>query len=233
MARRRQKKYNRKLRIANTGKPRRGVYKSKRNVIPRTLVATGVGFPRKMLMTHKYSESVGVASTLGVPNSHLWRCNGMFDPNLTGVGGQPLYYDQMAALYDHYVVIGSKIVFTVTPALTTTAASRLTCFINDDTTLTTTTVDAVTEQTQGHKVRIMPAGNNSVVTMTLNWSAKKVFGGSILANTELQGTATSDPSEQSTFAIVVQSDSTTINYLVNVQITYIAIWKELKDIARS
>lgn len=233
MARRRQKKYNRKLKIANTGKPRRGVYKYKRNTIPRTIVSTGMGFPKKMLMTHKYREIVDVTSTLGVINSHLWRCNGMFDPSFTGTGHQPMYFDQMAVLYDHYVVIGSKIRLSVTPKQAVADSSFICGFVNDDSTITSTSLEAISEATQGKRIIQLPAGNNTVSFINMRWSAKKFFGGSILSNPELQGTAISDPLEQSTFAFVAQSSGGTITYKVVAEIEYIAVWKELKELASS
>ena len=40
------------------------------------------------------------------------------DPNHTGVGHQPLYFDQLMTIYNHYIVIGAKITvkFTAYPA---------------------------------------------------------------------------------------------------------------------
>lgn len=36
---------------------------------------------------------------------HLFRANGIFDPDVTGTGHQPLYRDQVADLYTNYTVI--------------------------------------------------------------------------------------------------------------------------------
>lgn len=33
----------------------------------------------------------------------------MYDPDLTGFGHQPYFFDQLTDIYSHYVVIGSKI----------------------------------------------------------------------------------------------------------------------------
>ncbi len=43
-------------------------------------------------------------------NSHTFRANGCFDPDVTGIGLQPRGFDQYATLYDRYVVTSSKIV---------------------------------------------------------------------------------------------------------------------------
>lgn len=45
-------------------------------------------------------------------NSFLFRGNGLFDPDVQVGGQQPMGFDQWAALYRHYRVIGSKITVT-------------------------------------------------------------------------------------------------------------------------
>jgi len=74
-----------------------------------------------------------------------------------------------------------------------------------------------------------------MVILCAAWSAKKYFGKGVLANTDLQGTATSSPNEQSFYTLYVQSLdlSTSANHWAIVEIQYIAIWKELKDVAQS
>lgn len=197
-------------------------------------VVLGQGFPKKMVVTHKYREAFDLTSTTGLLGTYLFRCNGMFDPNFSGTGHQPMYYDQLTPLYDHFCVIGSKIKLTLTPSTVTTFPSRIVAFVNDDTSVTGTTVDTISEQSQAKQIKQIPAGNNSVIILTLNWSAKKYFGGSVLSNPELQGSAGADPTEQSTYVIAVQAyGANSLSYLVQAEIEYIAVWKELKDVAGS
>jgi len=44
----------------------------------------------------------------GVPSIQCFRVNSFFDPDFTGIGHQPLGYDQMAALFERYIVTGCK-----------------------------------------------------------------------------------------------------------------------------
>lgn len=48
------------------------------------------------------------APTGGSYSYHRWRASGPYDPDKTGVGHQPLGYQQNADLYDRYVVNGAK-----------------------------------------------------------------------------------------------------------------------------
>lgn len=208
----------------------------KKAVIPRNMVSLGKGFPKKLTMTHKYYENIsaGFSSTTGAINSYLFSCNSLFDPNITGTGHQPMFFDQMSAIYDHYVVIGSKCKFIVTPETTTTNTSRCAAYIDDNGTVTTTSLDAIAEQTQGKGVKYFLAGNNNYQTLNLNWSAKKFYGKSVLANADLKGSASTSPNEQSYYVIAVQADDVaTIGFNFTVEIEYIAVWMELKEFAQS
>lgn len=206
----------------------------KSNVVNRPMVSLGQGLPKKLLVTHKYSEIVVPTATSGVMQKYSFSCNGMFDPNITGTGHQPMYFDQMAALYDHYRVIGSICTFKITHLVTSNYAAVVGAFVNDDSTTTPTTSFELMENSLS-KHRMLAAGQLIPAIFTLKWSAKKYFGGSVLSNPELQGTAAANPTEQSMFTIFVQPiDQISSNsYNVEVDIKYIAVWTELKDIAGS
>lgn len=205
-----------------------------KTTINKTVVSAGLGFPKKMEMTHKYQGSVGLVGTSGVFAAHSFSCNSLYDPDATGTGHQPLYRDQMQNLYNHYVVIGSRAQISFIPTSGTYGSAAVGCFINDDQTLTTTSFPAAIEQSIG-KYKYVTYNNSSPSSFSLNWSAKKVFGGSILANTELQGTATTNPLEQQFFTVWAQSldGTTSISFWVEIVITYITIWKELIDVGQS
>lgn len=206
----------------------------------RTAVSTGLGFPRRLTQTHRYAQT-GTLSTgaLGALVTYNFRCNGMFDPDASGAGHQPMYFDQLTALYDHYCVIGSKMTITFCQADTapTTAQTRVPVtvgvFINDDTT-TTPGINGILENSS-MKSKSFTLNGGSALTVRSKWSAKKVFGGSVLGNSNLQGTATVNPAEEQFFTVFADSaamlDDTVVFY--KVVIDYIAVWTELKDIASS
>lgn len=52
-----------------------------------------------------YYDTYQMATTALAPQFQVFRPNSMFDPDLTNVGHQPLYRDQIAAIYQNYRVL--------------------------------------------------------------------------------------------------------------------------------
>lgn len=68
--------------------------------------------------TLRYAQMISLdpkPEALGATGSNVWQfCgNGLYDPDITGVGHQPMYFDNYAALYNKYRVIKSYISVTV------------------------------------------------------------------------------------------------------------------------
>lgn len=215
---------------------RRGTYRKKPSrSISRRFLKSSMGFPRMLKFSHKYVEQIDLSS-VGATATYQYRANGMFDPNITSTGVQPLYFDQLAAIYDHYVVIGSKIKYTIIPKGTVVQEPyQIVTWVNDDTTTHGTNMASIAAQ-KGSKLRLCQGGvNPDRIIVTNNWSAKKFFGGSILANNALQGTSSADPTEQSVYQINLRSldGVSTVSVWIYVEIMYVAVWAELKDIAVS
>lgn len=209
----------------------------KRGIYNKTSVPMGLGFPKRVQMTHKYNDIIRVnTGVAGQTGSYNFRCNSLFDPNQTATGHQPMYFDQLAAIYDHYTVIGAKINLRIFKADTTGAGvytnAVVGCYINDDSSLVSTNINTLCEHTQ-NRTRVVSLDKPAF--FTLKWSAKKTFGGSILGNDNLQGTATTNPTEESYFTLFYNSELQTqqVALDVYVDLTFITIWDELRDIAGS
>lgn len=202
--------------------------------IPKWVGKTKVGFPKELRMKHRYVETLTLASTTGTPGFYSFRCNGMYDPNHTGTGHQPMYFDQLTAIYDHFNVQTSKITLRATVPSTNSTPVCAGIYINDDTTVTPSSAQNCCEL--GSSVyKVIGSRDTPEVVFTKKWSAKEAFGPASLNDPELQGSASADPTEQQIFTIFVQSiDGTTTNRIDwTVTIEYDAIWTELKDLASS
>lgn len=84
---------NKPVNITSVMSPRTGVY----------------GFPTSFRTKLRYHEAIALSSVSGSVSSNVFRANSCFDPNQTGTGHQPMYYDQLTAVYNRYSVNYSKI----------------------------------------------------------------------------------------------------------------------------
>lgn len=204
--------------------------------VPRNLnfVKMGKGFPKKLTMTHKYCE-LNTYGAAGAGTALQYRANGMYDPNSTLTGHQPLYFDQLSAIYDHYTVISSKINVQVWCLDPVHKGIVISLSIDDDTATINADPSYQAEKSSGSSAVIPSDSHDLAPVLRCLWNARAIFGGSILGNDNLQGTGTSDPTEQSFFTICIRPDDllTAVTVNVRVQIEYTAVWDELKDLAQS
>lgn len=210
--------------------------RARRSSIPRQVsVDLGLGFPRQLKITHRYAESFDLTSTSGTVAYYNFKANGMYDPNTTGTGHQPLYFDELSGIYNHYMVVGSKITYTFGAMSATNGGARMAAFINDDNTQTPTNINNVVEQSSGSRVVVLPYGASyQPGPVTLYWSARKEFGATGLSKDSITGSPSADPVDQSQFTLALQADGAgTVTVGFTVVIEYIAIWFETKDISSS
>lgn len=215
----------------------RTAYKPKlyRTPGPSTYSTGGqIGFPRQMKMSHKYGEQIAITSTNGANGYYIWVANGLYDPNYSGVGHQPYYFDQMSAIYDHYCVLSSTFTVRITPVDANQPAMIVTLSVQDDTSATSTNPNQLMEYSDC-KMTVVAAGQQVPAYLKIPWNCQKYFGKSPLANTELQGTISTNPTEGSYYFVNVKSIDgiSTGAIYVEVIIYFTAIWKELKDVALS
>lgn len=189
------------------------------------------GFPRQLYMAHKFSETIQTSSTSGALQQVKIRANGLYRPYVggsTSVG----YFTTCSSVYDHFTVVKSKIKFTIVSNTTGFAAAQtFSLYIDDD---TTGVADMNSGSVQpGSVFKMVAPSHTDPVILTSEWSARKFFGGDPLANDDLQGTATTDPVEQSIFMLNLQSiGGVSQTYYVNFEVWYYAIWDELKTVAQ-
>lgn len=183
-------------------------------------------------VTHRYCEQIGLTSASGVPAYYKFSCNGLYDPNVTATGHQPMYFDQFSGLYYHYVVLASRIKILCYTGPTVPYLVNL--FIDDvGGAPAQTDPVGVFENSLAQRPKI--ATEYLPVELMASWDAKKYFGPDPLDNNSLAGTGLGNPVEQSYFTICVKTVDgiTSATARVVVEIEYTAIWKELSDVAPS
>lgn len=193
------------------------------------MVRSPKGFPLKMMMTHEYDEFFTMTGTTGALATYQFKVNGMFDPNHTSTGIQPLYFDQMTPIYNHYVVFRSTCTF----EFVNDVPAHVAVYVDDDATLVSGVRTALTQSTG--KGGIYPVPTTASHKLHLGWDAKRYFGGDIYDNSNLKGYINTDPNELSYFSILATASAAagTLNMSVRVKILYHAVWMEVRSIADS
>lgn len=119
--------------------------------------------------------------------------NSCYDPIVAAGGHQPRGFDELMAMYDHFVVIGSKITVTFQPQNTTTNTYGGIA-IRD----TGTTIAIFNDYMEGGSVRSSPLSLQGArpTRLIAATSPRKFLGRSrVLADPELKGSASGNPTE--------------------------------------
>lgn len=201
--------------------------------------------PPKMIVKHKYvCQGIVNLSASNWTQNVILRANDMFDPEYATGGHQPFYFDQMAALYNHYTVVGSKLKIKF-------YQDRDDAQDCDPTYVALQLKDSEQSPLDALNVREQPGCKYTTMarpqtphTLTKGFSAKRFFGkskGNVVGESELRGTPVSGPSENA-FWIITFTDveafadgetDTIQNVHWEAEILYTAVWTERKSILTS
>jgi len=169
--------------------------------------------------------------------TQVYSCNGIYDPYATGVGHQPSGFDQLMLMFDHFVVIGAKMIVT---------------FVNNDTQdpmivgidirdSTSGQFDSrvVIESGSAKYASISPrdSGQNQV-TLNYKINPSRFLGRSKpLSDPQLKGSASGNPTEQCYFHVFggnLDDQGTSGNEITaNIVIEYQVVFIEPKQVGLS
>lgn len=171
----------------------------------------------------------------GASAQHVFSCNGLYDPNITGTGHQPLGFDQLMQVYDHYTVIGAKINVQF-QNVDATYAQLCTIHLQDNTG-TSSDIRVLLENGNAIYTFVGTAGSGrETVALSLKCNPNKFLSRSKpLSDPDLKGTASANPTEQCFFVITVAppnaSDTSTVYLAVTVE--YTVVFHEPKQLSLS
>lgn len=92
------------IRRRTTKRKTRRPYRRRRVMKPKKSLS--IGPPQHMFVKLRYTDLRQANLAGSAQDVRQWRMNQIFDPDYTGVGGQPYYFDQFINLYQHYKVYG-------------------------------------------------------------------------------------------------------------------------------
>lgn len=209
---------------------RRGRYPSRGRV--GTSIVGRAGFaPVKKVMSFRYATTKISTDTSPATYSRvLFRTNSLYDPDNATGGHQPMYFDQLGALYDRYSVLSSKIVvsFQATPGATVPCLVWIRPL--DVPSTQVADPDTIREQ-YGVRTKLLTTQWPNT-KLSMGWNCKSIM--SVSDNT---ASWSQNPTEQRYWEFGIMSTDgsplTLGDYQMNIVITYKAMLSARKDVVQS
>lgn len=239
-------KKKRNLRKDSHYVPKRNMFKKYRSTsIQNPIKGRSMpGFAAQKTYKLRYNDYVylnpGAAT---VPARHMFRANGINDPDVTGTGHQPLGKDELAVFWNHGIVTGSKLTADFCKNQTVEnfgPSSVVGIYVADDATVPATT-SAMLEQGLSKWNYLSDGTNNGkdMVRVTNTYSARKFFNISdIKDNVDRlgQNLTGGTPAEEAYYHVFAAGIDPLYNpgaILVNITIEYTVIVSEPKTLSQS
>lgn len=218
---RKKKNYNRR---------RRRYYRKKKGWMLKSPIA------KQMITKLKYQTDFSIDPGLATVDAHVFSANGLYDVDITGTGHQPRGWDELITLYDHAVVVGSKIKVNFVQQ----ASAVDTCNI-----VGISLKDSSSEETTGNdymeggyvKYGVVNSINaNSIKTITYKCNPNKFLSRSKpLSDPYLKNSSSTNPTEQAFWHVWGSGMDGHNGGLcnINVNIEYLVVFLEPKNPAQS
>lgn len=204
----------------------------RRTTIPRGPSGVPVNYPVRM----RYCKEGYLGSTSGILNSLAIGMNDIYDPEVAAGGHQPMGFDQMAAMYNRYIVIGSKLTVTFYDnAASHSTPAVVGCCMSDDSVAPYIVNTSYIEAKRG-QWRTVTGGKRSATRVSCKYSPKKFWGlKDIKDNRQKIGAGTVGSPEDKAYGLVwIQAtDGGTQSLSITLVVDYIVQFSEPKDLAQS
>lgn len=184
------------------------------------------GFPGFKALRYRcklnYYENVDLNSGAASAGTYVFSANGLYDPNITSTGHQPMPFDQLMLSFDHYCVVGAKMTVTVRNQNTTYPADVAISLNGSSTAITDYTRLVENGLLVRERLNVVSTANSQgTLVMPIN-VGKFSSCPSLLSNPDMAGSIAANPVEQSYFHLSCWNgyDATVVNCIWEVFIEY-------------
>lgn len=186
-------------------------------------------FPLNHRCSLRYSDEITITGYGVTPNSYVLSANGLYDPDISGTGHQPMGFDQLSAFFQHYTVLGSRISIQFRPVDTAIPARGAVAVQRSNTGLTSWARLIEAGNVQFGTLCGATAGGGPIPSWFMNSVKIADFQSvpNVMNDDTLRGTASANPATGVYFVVYVAADSTVATaVLASVTIEYDAIFTE-------
>jgi len=231
-----------KHRSRNSGKkPARGGAGSS-GAMPRSLTTSNLNnvrefwspiFSAKTNRKLRYSTNTVLNGSSGIVSTWVYSANGLFDPDITGTGHQPMGFDQMMIIYNHYTVNAARMVCTFRNL---GARACTACIRMDGNNVPITVIDEIVEEGMCTFETLEPVnvyGSNKTIILD---TSIKIFQGkkSVIDDPNLGGNVAANPIEQQYFHVATwDTNAQSTSVLIDVVIEFDATFTEPRTLTES
>ena len=185
----------------------------------------------------RYCDSITLDPGIATTAKHAFRANSIFDPDVTGTGHQPMGFDEMAALYTHYTVVGAKFSATFISNSDSSNLGQAHCgVILEDNSTIPVDYNEIKEQQRGVS-GIMKVPQSGPTRMSKTFSTRKFFcNKNPSLSDKYMANVTSTPTEQAYFIVWLAGISDAADAtgaFVDIQIDYLVRFTEPKNLGLS
>jgi len=192
-------------------------------------------FPMKLRQTLVYSEvfNLTTVTTPGLVATANFRANGLFDPRVATGGHQPYGYDQLAAMYVKWCVLGAKVTVQGVFNASTYNTGQIGINLSDPLGAGLINAEGAIENQFSSYTAMTQQGNVGHVKLGVDLA--KYFGvKDIQDDNDFCGTEGADPVKQCRAVVWVASDqNVATTFTVTLKIEYDVLFMEPKNVSTS
>lgn len=190
------------------------------------------GFPTQFRLTIPYRETISFGSVV-TPQAYVFRANSPYDPNQTGSGTQPSFWDDMLSYYETSFTVGSLIELTIFNTGTTVPVQISLSSMPQSNTVLTYDSARLYPNTKTVIIDGSTKGGKSYARLSNSQETLKFFNTSFDRDYLSVGQAVSQ--KQFYWGIALQSadQTSTMTLILQVQIYYDVIFRDRKAIGLS
>lgn len=210
---------------------------------PRSIFISKTPFPDGIIAKLRYTNAHSLAPSTTGSDWVVYNANSVYSPENSGGGHQPMGFDQYALLYNHYIVLGAKIVVTFTPQFSASAdvaaGKDIFAIVGlRDTSSTVTTMTRNMEMPQTRWKHVPAASARDKIVISKKFSAKRFFNVSdVKDKDDIGADVTSNPTDVACFHIgvgpMITASATPLAVSCTVNVTYIVLFREPKNLTQS
>jgi len=202
-------------------------------------LSRSVGMPQCFNVKLRYTDH-RVISVSQPYYQYVYRLNSLSDPDQTGTGHEPMYYDSLKTIYNEYLVTGCKVSISITQDNTTDSPATVFWGVKD--TVSLSPIPSISNCMEQGDRTIMQLGfaaaGSATKTLTQYTNIARVHGiaGKLTPkNIPFTATISSNPAEQ-VFGIlqIFSSDNLTrVNCILTVTLDYTACFFNRRQVEQN